>query len=193
MYEYIEGELVAKSPTAVVLDVAGVGYRLYVPLSTFRRLPERGRVKLLAYLYVREEILRLYGFATEAEREVFLRLLSVPKIGPSVALAVLSGISLAQLREAIVNRQPAVLSRVKGIGKATAERIVQELQRDFPLDFGAGEGAPASKGKARDVVAALLTLGYQRSVAERAAVKSVDALSDDAALEALVTEALKNV
>ena len=194
MYEYLEGELVAKLPTAVVLDVSGVGYRLYVPLSSYRRLPDRGRVKLFVHFYVREDAQRLYGFATEAERKVFERLLDVPRIGPTLALAVLSGISVSQLREAVVNRQPAAISRIKGVGKATAERIVQELYRSFPAEAGAGPaGVAFPAGKAQDVVAALLTLGYQRSVAEQAAAKSLEALGEDASLEALVTGALKNV
>lgn len=195
MYEYIEGELVAKSPTTAVIDAGGVGFRLDIPLSTYRALPEAGKTKLLAHFHVREDVQRLYGFATEAEREVFQRLLAVPKIGPNLGLAVLSGLSLSQLCEAVLQRRPEILSRVKGVGTATAERIVQELHRDPPplLVGEASVDGRVPAGKAADVVAALLTLGYQRSGAERAARKALAGVGDDAPLEDLVTEALKSI
>ena len=197
MYEHIEGELVSKSPTAAVVDAGGVGYRLSIPLSTYRVLPasDGGRVRLLTHFYVREDAQRLFGFATEAERQVFLRLLGVPKVGPALALAVLSGLSLAQLREAVTQRRPEILTRVKGVGRATAERVVQELHRDPPSELGRipGGGPEPDLGKARDVASALLTLGYQRSSAERAAAHAVEALGESAAIEALVTEALKGI
>lgn len=195
MYEYVEGELVSKSPTTAVIDAGGVGYRLHIPLSTYRRLPDKGRTKLLTHFYLREDTQRLYGFATDAERDVFSRLLSVPKVGPVLALAVLSGLSLAQLRDAVENRRPEILSRVKGIGPATAERLVQELHRDPLPGLGAVASLPSGPAAdtTRDAVSALLTLGYQRSSAERAADKALKKLGQDASLEDVVTEALRAV
>ena len=195
MFEYIEGDLVAKSPTAAVIDVNGVGYRFQVPLSTSLRLPDRGRARLLVHSYMREDVHRLYGFATEAERAVFERLMSVPKVGPALALAVLSGLSLAELREAVTGQRPDALRRVKGVGSATAERIVRELQRALPALLAdiAPEDAPESSGKSADVVSALLALGYQRSSAEQAAIRALDRLGGGAPLEELVTAALQKI
>lgn len=192
MYEFVEGELVSKSPTSVVINVSGVGYQLRVPLSTSKGLPEAGPVRLLVHFYVREDSQRLYGFATAEERRVFLKLMAVPKVGPSLALAVLSGLSLGELREAIIHQRAEILKRVKGIGAATAERIVRELQRDPPvLPGGASTRGPAPADKEQDVVAALLTLGYQRSSAENVSRRAMSDLGPDATLEDLVTEALR--
>jgi len=170
MYEYIEGELVAKAPAAAVIDAGGVGYRLHIPLSTYRALPDGGRFRLFTHFYVREDLQRLFGFATEAERQIFLRLLTVPKVGPALALAVLSGLSLAQLREAVLERRPEILTRVKGVGKATAERLVQELHRDPPPELAAASttepDAPASI-KGRDVASADRSLDPLAAVEER--------------------------
>lgn len=195
MYEFIEGELAGKTPTQVVVNAGGVGYRFSVPLSTSEKLPARGRVKLFAHFYVREEIQRLYGFASEGEREVFEKLIAIPKVGPSMALAVLSGVSAAELRDAVVQQRPELLTRVKGVGAATAERIARELRREPPGAFETAVEAAASPDaeKERDVVAALLTLGYQRSSAERAARKALESLGPDAAVEALVPDALKRI
>ena len=195
MFDYIEGELAAKSPTSAVIEANGVGYRFQVPLSTSRRLPEKGRARLLVHFYVREDIQRLYGFATEGERRVFERLMSVPKVGPAVALAVLSGLSLAELRDAVSDQRPELLRRVKGVGTATAERIVRELRRVLPdliAEIAPEEISPVS-GKKTDAVSALMALGYQRSSAERAAMRAVDKAGDQASLEELVTEALRQI
>ena len=195
MFDYIEGEVVAKSPTSAVLDAQGVGYRFHIPLSTSRRLPDKGRARLLVHFYVREDTQRLYGFATEAERRVFERLMTVPKVGPAVALAVLSGLSLAELRDAVSDQRPDLLRRVKGVGSATAERIVRELRRTLPdliAEVAPDEVSPVS-GKTTDVVSALLALGYQRSSAENAAARALDELGGEASLEELVTEALRRI
>ena len=197
MYEFIEGELVIKTPTEAVVCAGGVGYRLRVPLSTSHGLPEGGaKVRLLVHHYVREDAQRLYGFATRTERAVFEKLMEVPKVGPSLALAVLSGVQVGELRAAIMEQRPEALRRVKGVGAATAERIVRELRRDAPDLFGAeAAGAPAASaaggGKGRDAVSALLTLGYQRSTAEKAVRAALDALGEEADLDAVVIEAVR--
>lgn len=196
MYEFIEGELVSKTPTEAVVCAGGVGYRLRVPLSTSHGLPDGGaKVRLLVHHYVREDAQRLYGFATPTERAVFEKLMEVPKVGPSLALAVLSGVEVGELRAAILEQRPEALRRVKGVGTATAERIVRELRRDAPDLFGAeaagASPAAADGGKARDAVSALLTLGYQRSSAEKAVRAALEALGDEADLDAVVIEAVR--
>ncbi|HRU06459.1 MAG TPA: Holliday junction ATP-dependent DNA helicase RuvA [Candidatus Brocadiia bacterium] len=192
MYEYIEGQLVSKTPAAAILEAGGVGYHILIPLSTYNALPASGRAKLLTFLYVREDCHRLYGFATAAERQVFLKLMDVPKVGPGLALAVLSGLTLADLRQAVLDKRPDILKRVKGVGAATAERIVREL-RGLPAggeDSAPGAPRPAT-AKEGDLVAALLTLGYQRSTAEKAAAAAIKSLGPGASLQDLIPEALK--
>jgi len=194
MYDYVEGELVSKRPAQVVLETGGVGYRFTVPLSTSDVLPDGGRVKLFAYLHIRDEELRLYGFATEDERSLFLRLTAVSNIGPGTALTVLSGMTVNDFRRAVAREDLPALCRVKGIGRKTAERIVVELRAQMQRELVElpPEGLRAS-ALVSDAVAAMLALGYRRSDSEKAVRRALDRLGAKANLEELVRAALQQV
>ncbi len=159
MFDHIQGELAGKSPTQAVVVTGGVGYRFTIPVSTFDALPENGSVKLLTYLYVREDTLKLFGFATEDERKLFTNLLSVQGIGPGTAIAVLNGISVAEFRRAVATEDLATLARAKGIGRKTAQRIVVELKREMERQLAElPAGAIGASGVTSDAVAAMLGL-----------------------------------
>ena len=195
MYDHIEGELVSKSPAQAVIAAGGVGYSFTIPISTFDALPERGRAKLLAYLHVREDVLRLYGFASEKERKLFLRLISVSGIGPGTALAILNGLTVDEFRRAVASEEVSTLCRVKGIGRKTAERMIVELRRDMERELleepeARGGGARASPPTRSQ---AMLVLGYTRSASEAAVARALEKLGRGATPEQLVREALQQV
>jgi len=156
----IHGRLLEKHPPQIVVDVQGVGYELDVPMSTFYQLPATGAdVTLYTHLAVREDAHQLYGFSTEHERRAFRQLLKISGIGARTALSVLSGLSVADLRDAVTTQDTGRLTKIPGIGKKTAERLLLEL-RD-KLDAVAGAPATAKgDGQSGDVTNALLALGY---------------------------------
>jgi len=194
MFDFIQGELVSKSPTEAVVAAGGVGYRLTIPVSTFDALPDSGEVRILAYLHVREDIMRLYGFVTEDERRTFTSLLDVQGIGPATAIAVLNGISVDAFRRAVASGDLPTLSRAKGIGPKTAQRIVLELRREMEKQLAELPAAPAgSSGVTSDAVAAMLALGYKRSQAEKAVERALKRLGPQAALEEVIRESLQQV
>src|SRR5512139_1998843 len=166
----LNGVLLEKNPPQVLLDVQGVGYEVDVPMSTFYNLPALNeRVVLHTQLIVREDAHLLFGFATQEERVAFRQLLKISGVGPKMALSVLSGLSLSDLALAVANKDAARLTKVPGVGKKTAERLLLELQGKFAVS-GAGAvagAAPASAGN--DIVNALLALGYNEKEADWAA------------------------
>jgi Holliday junction DNA helicase RuvA len=156
----IHGKLVEKHPPQIVVDVGGVGYEVDVPMSTFYNLPATGaEIALYTHLAVREDAHQLFGFATEAERHAFRQLLKISGVGARTALSVLSGLSVSDLRDAVVNQDGGRLTKVPGIGKKTAERLLLEL-RDKLDAVLAPPVAAKGDGKAGDVMNALLSLGY---------------------------------
>jgi Holliday junction DNA helicase RuvA len=173
----IAGKLLEKHPPQIVVDVQGVGYELDVPMSTFYQLPATGAdVSLYTHLVVREDAHQLFGFATEAERRVFRQLLRISGIGARTALSVLSGLSVADLRDAVSAQDTGRLTKVPGIGKKTAERLLLEL-RD-KLDAVAGTAAAAKGGgHSSDIVNALLALGYNDREADWAMKQLPDGLN----------------
>ncbi len=159
----IAGTLLEKMPPHVLVDCGGVGYELDVPMSTLYNLPAVGeRVALFAHLVVREDAQLLYGFGTQAERAAFRELIKIAGVGPRTALAVLSGLSLADLAQAITMQEPARLVQVPGIGKKTAERLLLELKGKLGADLGAPAGLSATDAgdAAPDIMKALTSLGY---------------------------------
>jgi Holliday junction DNA helicase RuvA len=168
----IAGKLVSKHPPQILIDVHGVGYELDVPMSTLYQLPGTGTdVALLTHLLVREDAHQLYGFATESERTVFRQLLRISGIGARTALAVLSGMSVSDLRDAVSRQDGGRLTKVPGIGKKTAERLLLELKDK--LDIAVIAVKAESDGAANDVVNALLALGYSDKEAQFA-VKNLE-------------------
>jgi Holliday junction DNA helicase RuvA len=165
----LTGTLLDKSPSRIVVDVAGVGYDVMVPLSTFYGLGESGaRVALRVHTHVREDVIALYGFATALEQDLFERLIAISGIGPKLALAVLSGIDPAELVRAIRAQDVARLTRIPGVGKKTAERIGLELKDRLPQTAEAAGAAPAGDDIRADLLSALTNLGYKGAVAEKA-------------------------
>ena len=162
MIAYIRGTLAEKAPTRAVIEAAGVGYELLIPISTYERLPrEGGDVKLLAFHCVREDDESLFGFATADERELFAKLTGVSGVGPKIALAILSGASVGELALAIASRDAKRLAAVKGVGKKTAEKICVELKDKVDaLAFAAHGGGPVASPVVADAVAALRALGF---------------------------------
>jgi Holliday junction DNA helicase RuvA len=184
----IHGVLTEKNPPQVVVVTHGVGYEIDVPMSTFYHLPRTGEnVELLTHLVVREDAQLLYGFLTAGERTAFRQLLRVSGVGPKVALAVLSGLSVEDLARAIAAQDAARLTRVPGVGKKTAERLVLELRDKLPAVPGTerSEAAPARA----DVVNALLALGYN----DREAQAAVKQLPAELALADAIRQALKHL
>ena len=194
MYDHIEGELVSKSPAQAIIAAGGVGYRFTIPISTFTALPERGRAKLLTYLHVREDTLKLFGFATEKERRLFVRLIGISGIGPGTAMAILNGLSVEEFRRAVAAEEVSTLCRVKGIGRKTAERVIVELRRDMEREL---LEEPETRGVATsltaDAIAAMLALGYTRSASEAAVLRAMEKVGRDANLEQVVRQALQQV
>jgi Holliday junction DNA helicase RuvA len=157
----ISGVLLEKNPPQVLVDANGVGYEIDVPMSTFYGLPKTGdKVALFTHLVVREDAQLLYGFGSEAERTTFRTLLKVSGVGPKVALAVLSGMSVNDLAEAVATQESGRLTRVPGIGKKTAERLLLELKDKLKVDVRIAVGEVAKTSSAADVLNALTSLGY---------------------------------
>jgi Holliday junction DNA helicase RuvA len=155
----LTGTLSDKNPPQVLVDCNGVGYEVHVPMSTFYNLPELGaRISLLTHFVVREDAQILYGFASAQEREAFRQLIKISGVGPRTALSVLSGMSVAELAQAVTLQEAGRLVKVPGIGKKTAERLLLELKGKLGPDIGAS----ASVGSASqvDILQALLALGY---------------------------------
>jgi Holliday junction DNA helicase RuvA len=178
---HLTGALLDKQVQRLVIDVGGVGYEVYVPLSTFYSLGDPGsRVALRIHTYVRDSAIQLFGFATPLEIALFERLIAVSGIGPKVALGVLSGIEPADLVRAVRQADLARLTRIPGVGRKTAERLVVELKDRLP-DAGAGspDASASADGDVRDdVLSALANLGYQRAAAEAAVTKVLRASAD---------------
>ena len=198
MIAYVRGLLAEKDPTRVVVEAAGVGYELVIPLSTFDRLPRTGEeVKLLAFHCVREDDEALFGFATEAEKAMFAKLTSVSGVGPKIAIAILSGSSIGELSLAIASGNAKRISSIKGVGKKTAEKICIELKDKVnAIEALAASGRGDSRGGAsspmlRDAILALSALGFNEETANKMVGKVVAAHPDAADVETIVREALK--
>ncbi|MBV8552483.1 MAG: Holliday junction branch migration protein RuvA [Acidobacteriaceae bacterium] len=181
MIGHLRGVLFEKHPNQVIVEAAGVGYEVQIPISTYTSLPDAGAtVALRIHTHVREDALALFGFATPEEKAVFERLISVSGIGPKLAITVLSGLATAELIGAIRGSDVQKLVRIPGVGKKTAERIVLELKDKLPTVEAAGkaaEAAPAAQPLTpveRDVLSALQNLGCTRAAAEDAVRKVKD-------------------
>lgn len=199
MYQYLNGTLVEKNATALVIDVNGVGYYVQIPVSTFAALPETGKTaKILTHFVVREDAHALYGFYTEEERQLFRLLISVSGIGPKTALTALSGVVIPEMKQAIVDGNLAVLTGISGIGKKTAERMVVELREKLVVEErkapGAGAVKPSASPVVDDSVRALIELGYKKQDAQDATEKALKNFeSGKVKLEDLIRASLKYV
>ena len=184
----LTGTLLEKQPPLVLLDVQGVGYEVNVPMSTFYTLPDTGEVIILhIYLVVREDVHLLFGFATETERQAFRQLVKISGVGARTALAVLSGLSVSDLYQAVVDQDSRQIIQVPGIGKKTAERLLLELRDKLSSDMIGADGHASSSKVNNDVLNALLALGYN----EREASWAIKKLSLDISVSEGIREALK--
>ena len=184
----LTGTLLEKQPPLVLLDVQGVGYEVNVPMSTFYTLPDIGEVTILhTYLVVREDVHLLFGFATETERQAFRQLVKISGVGARTALAVLSGLSVSDLYQAVVDQDSREIIQVPGIGKKTAERLLLELRDKLSSDMIGADGHASSSKVNNDVLNALLALGYN----EREASWAIKKLSLDISVSEGIREALK--
>ncbi|MCZ6778992.1 MAG: Holliday junction branch migration protein RuvA [Acidobacteria bacterium] len=194
MIAYLEGKLTRRRPDDLIISVGGVGYRVVVPLSTYSALPADGEIaSLFIHTHVREDILALYGFATEMERDVFEALITVSGIGPRLATNILSGVDAPDLLQVIAERDLQRLQSIPGVGRKTAERIAVELaERARRLSAGVARDPEAGRLDA-DLVSALVNLGFSSSQAERAGRDARQALASGASLAEMVREALRRV
>jgi Holliday junction DNA helicase RuvA len=187
----IAGRLLEKNPPEVLVEAGGVGYEIDVPMSTFYNLPSTGEpVSLLTHLVVREDAHQLFGFLTAAERQAFRQLIRISGVGSRTALAVLSGMSVGELAQAVTLQEAGRLTRIPGIGKKTAERLLLELKGKLgaALEGVAGGSAPAAEGSA-DVLRALVALGYS----EKEAAAAVRQLPADTGVSDGIRLALKSL
>ncbi|HAB83426.1 Holliday junction branch migration protein RuvA [Sutterella wadsworthensis] len=185
----LHGKLLEKNPPQILIDVSGVGYEVDVPMSTFCNLPEvGGELTLYTHFVVREDAELLYGFATLAERAVFRALIKISGVGPKIALALLSGITVDQLKDAVDRGETGLLTKVPGIGKKTAERLVLELKGKL-AGTGAATAAVPTSGARADVAAALIALGYS----EREAAAATKKLPEDCTVNDGLRLALKSL
>ncbi len=196
MITYVSGTLAHKSPTEAVVDVQGLGYAVLIPTSSFEKLPAEGKpVKLLTHYHVREDAAVLFGFATDAERTLFRALVGVSGIGPKLALAALSAMTPDALRDHILEGDASVLTRIPGVGKKTAERLVVELKdRLAGLDGFDGATAVGGDGTASvraDARAALESLGFARAEAEKRIRKALRDEGGAVTAEELIRLALR--
>jgi Holliday junction DNA helicase RuvA len=186
----LKGVLLEKTPPFVLLDVSGVGYEVEVPMSTFYNLPAIGEsVVLLTQFIVREDAQLLYGFGSDRERATFRQLLKVNGVGAKSALSILSGLSVEDLVQAVTLQETAMLVRVPGVGKKTAERLLLELKDKFTVDGVAAMNSSQPKSASGDVLNALLALGYN----DREALAAVKQLPADVVVADGIRQALKSL
>ncbi|MBS1537187.1 MAG: Holliday junction branch migration protein RuvA [Bacteroidetes bacterium] len=199
MIAQLSGTLIEKKPTEIVIDCGGVGYQVAISLATHEQLPElNAKTRLYTLLIPREDALNLYGFSTIAEREAFLMVTSISGIGAKSALAILSSISLFELRDHILRNNLVALQKMPGIGKKTAERIIVELRDKIgklPLEESVGISfIGAQKLVQQDALAALLSLGYNKQIAEKAIRSAAAELnSESVTADQLIKKALRFV
>jgi Holliday junction DNA helicase RuvA len=184
----LSGILLEKNPPQLLLDVQGVGYEVDVPMSTFYNLPANGeRVTLFTHLVVREDAHLLYGFGTDNERRAFRQLLKITGVGARIALSVLSGLSVAELAQAVTLQETGRLTRIPGVGKKTAERLLLELKDKLGADLTTAVGVHRAPPASSDILHALLALGYS----DKEAVAAVKQLPDGLSVGDGIRQALK--
>ncbi len=193
MITHLQGKLVEKNPTNVVVECSGVGYLLNISLHTYSQLPSQDNIKLLTHLQVKEDSHTLYGFFSLAEREIFRLLISVSGIGANTARTMLSSLTPKQIREGIATEDVALIQSIKGIGLKTAQRVVIELKDKVLKIYDIDESLAHQNNTNKDeTLSALEVLGYSKKQAERV-VDKVIAAQPDATVETLIKAALKNL
>ena len=193
MITHIQGKLVEKNPTNVVIDCNGVGYLINISLHTFSQIPDKELLKLFTHLQVKEDSHTLFGFCTLAEREIFRLLISVSGIGASTARTMLSSLTPKQVRNGIASEDVTLIQSVKGIGLKTAQRVIIELKDKVLKIYDIDEVAPSQSNTNKDeALSALEVLGFAKKQSERLVEKIISS-QPDANVETIIKEALKNL
>ncbi len=194
MIAHLSGKLTHKSPVTIIIDVNGVGYQVFIPLSTFYALPElESKISLGIHTHMREEALKLFGFYTIDEKKIFEKLITINKVGPKLALTILSGMPPADILSTIDSNDIVKLSTIPGIGRKTAERLILEMRDKLDglsLDFVAKKGPGPEKGLFDDALSALVNLGYKKSQAEQTLKKVYAEKVGDTSIESLIKDSL---
>lgn len=193
MITQIQGKLIEKSPTEVVIDCNGVGYLLNVSLQTYSKIPDSGSVLLYSYLSIREDAHTLYGFIDKTEREIFKLLISVSGVGPSIARTMLSSMTSEEIQNAIASENVAVIKGVKGIGAKTAQRVIVDLKDKILKTYNLAE-VSIEKGNTEkeEALSALEVLGFNRRLSEKV-VSNILKSDPEATVEQIIKSALKNL
>jgi len=195
MYAYLEGKLTFKSPTQIYLDVGGVGYLLHITLNTFAAIESAEKTKLFTHLYVKEDILSLYGFHTKDEKEIFLLLLSVSGIGPNTARVVLSSMTSEEVVSAILHENVAAFNKVKGIGPKTAKRVILDLKdkvSKLGMEVKSSNNFVQSDLKS-EAISALMSLGFNKAQIVKKIDHIIGNTPDIDKVEVLIKEVLKQM
>ncbi len=195
MIALLEGILVEKAPGSAVISAGGVGYAISIPLSTFDTLPAAGETaRVFTYLHVREDALLLFGFGTREERSTFEKMIAISGVGPKLALAILSSMPPSELVVAIETGQTGRLNKISGVGKKTAERLVLELKGKLgEVDISALAAETGGSPRDEEAVAALISLGFSRTLAEKAVVKVAKKAGEKLNTSELVRRALASM
>lgn len=194
MIKSLNGTLIESSPTNITLDVGGVGYEVFIPLSSYDKLPPlESPCKILIHMHVREDTMKLFGFVTQEEKQIFRLLIGISGIGPKMALSILSGMNPNDLKTAIATNNDALLSKIPGVGKKTAQRLIVELKERMPgVTIHSSIHLP--KGEEHifnDAIGALINLGYKPFPAKTAIEKALAEAKGQIKLEPLLKNALK--
>ncbi|MFT6815547.1 MAG: Holliday junction DNA helicase RuvA [Sphingobacteriales bacterium] len=195
MIAYINGDLVLKTPTHVILDVNGIGYDIHISLTTFSHIPDSGKCKLHTYLHIKEDAHTLYGFSSEQEKALFSALISVSGVGPSTGRMILSSMEPQDIRHAIITENVGVIKSIKGIGPKSAQRLILELKDKLIKESDEDKiniltGGNTAKSEA---LSALQSLGFTRNVAEKAIQKGEKDKGTGIPVEELIKYALQNM
>jgi Holliday junction DNA helicase RuvA len=195
MIRFLDGILESKQPTRVEINVGGVGYEVFIPLTTYDRLPSAGeRCRLLVHEHIREDAHQLFGFVRDRDRDMFVMLLGITGIGPKIALSALSGLSAREIKAAVVEGDTRRLSTVPGIGRKMAERMVVELRHKIgpadALEATAGAGEEPGDLRLRDTVLALVALGYKQIDAQKLARRAMERSGPEESVDNLIKKAL---
>lgn len=197
MIDSIKGKIFIKDPTFVVIDLNGLRIKVNISIATFEKLPSQSElIDLLTYLHVREDILDLYGFAAEDERDIFLKLINVSGIGPRSAITILSGTTPIDFKNRIISEDVKSLTVIPGIGPKTAKRIILELKEKFigeDVDISNLIGEDKFEDEIKDVIQALLSLGYKRVQIDQALKKLKEEDSLEGSIEEIIKKALSNM
>jgi Holliday junction DNA helicase RuvA len=195
MFDFIYGNIAYKNPTTATIETNGIGYKLHIPLSTFEKISNKEKAKLYTKLTIRDDEIKIYGFYSLEERDLFNLLLSVNGVGSNVALTILSSSSISQFESYVVSNDPKSLQRIKGIGKKTAERIILELKESIKSILPYSKSSAETKNMAiiSDAIMAMISLGYAKPEAEKAVSKATDNVDVSEGVEVLIKEALSCV